>query len=112
MSLMKTIYGELHEHALVETAEEFSTEWCWRSKHWFAVQKHNNGDFSIPVAINCLNKAKLKIGLAHLKRRKLGSLMDSELRALNSVKALLEEHLLNEHRIASVSHEESHAQRD
>ncbi len=103
MSLMETVYDQLHEQSLVETAEEFSTDWCWRSRSWFAVQKNKNGEFSIPAAINCLNKVKMKIAFAHLKRRKLGNLMDSDIRVLREVKELLEDHLLEHHRIAAVT---------
>ncbi len=103
MSLMETVYDQLHEHSFVETAEEFSTDWCWRSKSWFAVQKNKGGELSVPVAINCLNKVKMKIAFAHLRRRKLGSLIDDDIRVLSEVKELLEEHLLQHHRIAAVA---------
>ena len=102
MTLMETVYDQLYEHSLVETAEEFSKDWCWRSRSWFAVQKNKNGEFSIPVAINCLNAVKVKIALAHLKRRKLGSLVDSDIRILSEVRSMLEDHLLEQHRIAAV----------
>jgi len=100
---METVYQQLHEHSFVETAEEFSKDWCWRSKSWFAVQKNKNGDFSIPVAINCLNAVKVKIALAHLRRKRLGSLVDSDIQILGEVKAVLEDYLLAEHRIAAVA---------
>ena len=103
MTLMETVYDQLYEHSLVETAEEFSKDWCWRSRSWFAVQKNKNGEFSIPVAINCLNAVKVKIALAHLKRRKLGSLVDSDIRVLSEVRSMLEDHLLEQHRIAAVA---------
>ncbi|NDW53611.1 DUF6626 family protein [Aliiroseovarius sp. PrR006] len=102
MSLMEKIYDYLHQNAFVETAEEFSTDWCWRSKSWFAVQKNKNGEFSIPVAINCLNKTKINIALAHLKRKKLGSIADSDIQILSEVRDQLEQHLLEQHRIAAV----------
>ena len=102
MTIMETVYDELHQNAFVDTAEEFSTDWCWRSKSWFAVQKHKQGDFSIPVAINCLNAVKVRIALAHLKRKKLGSIIESDIRILSNVRGLLEEHLLEQHRIAAV----------
>ena len=103
MSLMEDIFKQLHDNSLVETAEDFSTDWCWRSKSWFAVQKNKNGDFSIPVAINCLNAVKVKIALAHLKRKKLGGIADSDLRILGGVRDLLEAHLLERHSIAAVA---------
>ena len=103
MSLIEKVFNHLHEHAFVETAEEFSTDWCWRSKSWFAVQKSKDSDFSIPVAITCLNNVKMKIAFAHLRRRKLGSIADSDIQALGEVKAMIEEHLLERHRIAEVA---------
>ena len=103
MLLMEDIYKRLHEHDLVETAEAFSTDWCWRSKSWFAVQKNKNSDFSIPTAISCLNAVKIRIALAHLQRKRLGSVMDGDIQLLGSVKASLEKYLLEQHRIAAVA---------
>ena len=111
MSLMETVYDQLHENAFVDTAEDFSTDWCWRSKSWFAVQKNKNSDFSIPVAINCLNAIKIKIAMAHLRRKKLGSIADSDIHILGGVRDLLEEHLLEQHRIAAVVHTPSPTER-
>lgn len=103
MSIMEVIYDQLHENAFVDTAEEFSTDWCWRSRSWYAVQKNKSGDFSIPVAINCLNTVKVKIALAHLRKKKFGSIAESDIRILGQIRALLEDHLLEQHRIAAVA---------
>jgi hypothetical protein len=103
---MEEVYYILRENSYVETAEDFSTEWCWRSKNWFAVQKNKKAEFSIPVAINCLNTTKMKIALAHLKRKRLGSIADSDIQILGSIRDALEQHLLDQHRIAAVAEAE------
>ena len=103
MTLIESIYTSLQEHALVETAEDFSTEWCWRSKSWYAVQKNSHADFSIPVAINCLNSVKIKLGFKHMMRKGLGSFVDDDIDVLNNVRAQLEAYLLEKHRITEVA---------
>jgi len=103
MTLMEEVYDQLTESAFVETAEEFSTDWCRRSRSWFSVQKNKQSDFSIPVSINCLNKVKLKIAMAHMRKQKLGGIADSDLRVLQDVRAKLEKHLLERHRVAAVA---------
>jgi len=60
MLLMETIYKELNENKLLNNAEEFSTDWCNRSRSWFAVQKNKGSDFSIPAAISLLNYTKVR----------------------------------------------------
>jgi hypothetical protein len=106
MLIMEEIYVQLHEHAFVETAEEFSTEWCWRSRSWFAVQKNKQNDFSIPVAINCLNSVKIRIAQALLRKKKFGSIVESDLVILRRVRCTLERHLFEQHRIAAVVEQE------
>jgi hypothetical protein len=107
MLLLEDFYKRLHEHDLVETAEDFSTDWCWRSKSWFAVQKNKNSDFSIPAAITCLNRVKVKTALAHLRRKRLGSVGDDDIRLLGAIKKSLETYLLEHHRIAAVAEAET-----
>ncbi|MEN8831918.1 DUF6626 family protein [Pacificibacter sp.] len=107
MSLMEEVYDHLNKNAFVETAEEFSTDWCWRSRSWYAVQKNKKSDFSIPVAINCLNKVKIKIALACIKRKKFGGIVESDIAVLGEVRDRLERYLLEEHRIAEVAEDEA-----
>ena len=107
MSLMERIYTELHQHSFVQTAEQFSTDWCWRSKSWFAVQKTKRSDFSVQTAINCLNKTKVKIAFAHMSRKKLGGIADSDIRVLNGIRDELETYLLEQHKIAAVAGDDS-----
>jgi hypothetical protein len=103
MTLMEEVYDQLAKNTFVETAEEFSTDWCWRSRSWFSVQKNKKSYFSIPVAINCLTKVKIKIAMVHLRKQKLGGIADSDLRVLQEVRAKLEKHLLEQHRVAAVA---------
>jgi len=103
MTFMEVVFDQLNKNAFVETAEEFSTDWCWRSKSWYAVQKNKQSDFSIPVAINCLNKVKIKIALAHLRKKKFGGIAESDIRVLSAVREQLEQHLLETHRIAAIA---------
>jgi hypothetical protein len=100
---MEEIYNQLLIDGFVENAEEFSARWCWRSKSWFAVQRNKGGDFTIEVAINCLNVTRVRIALAHLRRKQLGSIADSDLRILNDVRSKLELYLLEQHRITAVA---------
>ena len=103
MSLIEEVYDQLNKNAFVETAEEFSTDWCWKSKSWYGVQKNNRSDFSIPVAINCLNKVKIMIAMAHMRKKKLGSIAESDIRLLSVVREKLEQYLLDVHRIAAIA---------
>lgn len=102
MLLMETIYKDLKEYDLVNNAEEFSTDWCNRSRSWFAVQKNKGSDFSIPVAINLLHYVKVRRAMLILKRRQLGSILDGEINLLASINEHLDEYLLNVHQIAAV----------
>ena len=103
MSLIEEVYDQLNQNAFVETAEEFSTDWCWKSKSWYGVQKNNLSDFSIPVAINCLNKVKIMIAMAHMRKKKLGSIAESDIRLLSVIREKLEQYLLDVHRIAAIA---------
>ena len=106
MTLMEEVYDQLAQNAFVETAEEFSTDWCWRSRSWFSVQKNKQSDFSIPVAINFLNKVKVRIAMMHVRKHKLGGIAESDLGVLQDVRAKLEKHLLEQHKVAAVAEPE------
>ncbi|MCA0045110.1 DUF6626 family protein [Celeribacter litoreus] len=107
MLLMEEIYLQLRKQDLVDTAEQFSTDWCWRSRSWYAVQKNKENDLTVATAITCLNNVKVKIALAHLKRKKLGSIIDGDIKTLGFIKDQLEVYLLVKHRIAAVADEET-----
>jgi hypothetical protein len=102
MSIMEEVYDQLKQDNFVDTAEDFSVDWCWRSKSWYSVQKNKGSDFSIVVAINCLNKVKIKIALEHIKKKKFGSIAESNIKLLSVVQDKLSEYLLLEHRIAGI----------
>lgn len=103
MLLMEEIYLQLREQDLVETAEQFSTDWCWRSRSWYAVQKNKQKDLTVTTAITCLNNVKVKLALAHLRRKKFGSIIDSDIEALGCIKSRLETYLIVKHRVAAVA---------
>ena len=102
MLLMETIYKDIKEYDLVDNAEEFSTDWCNRSRSWFAVQKNKGSDFSVPVAITLLHYVKVRRAILILKRRQLGSILDGEINLLASINEHLDDYLLNSHQIAAV----------
>jgi hypothetical protein len=103
MSIMEEVYDQLNQNAFVDTAEDFSTDWCWRSKSWYALQKNKKSDFTIAVAINGLNKVRIGIAMAHLRKKKFGSIAENDIRLLSTVRDKLEQYLLSEHRIAAVT---------
>lgn len=103
MTLIEKIYQSLTSKALVESAEEFSTDWCKRSKSWFAVQKRSKAEFTIPVAINCLNKVKTRLTFKLSQKNKVGSFVDDEIAVLHAVRDQLEAYLLEKHRICRVA---------
>ena len=107
MLLMEEIYLQLRENDLVDTAEDFSTDWCWRSRSWYAVQKNKENDLTVTTAITCLNNVKVKLALAHLRRKKFGSIIDCDIQTLGFIKSRLEAYLLVKHRIAAVADEET-----
>jgi len=107
MLLMEEIYLQLREHDLVDTAEQFSTDWCWRSRSWYAVQKNKERDLTVATAITCLNNVKVKIALAQLRRKKFGSIVEGDIETLGIIKCRLEAYLLVKHRIAAVAGEET-----
>ena len=107
MLLMEKIYKELNENRLLSNAEEFSTDWCNRSRSWFAVQKNKGSDFSIPAAISLLNYVKVRRAMRILKRKQLGAILDDEIAMLTSIIDDLDNYLLNAHQIAAVEETEA-----
>ena len=103
MLLMETIYTELHDFDIVESAEEFSTAWCGKSKSWFAVQKNKGGELSVATAITLLNYTKIRRALRILKRKQVGAILDDEISLLTDIIKRLDEYLLQAHNIAEVA---------
>lgn len=103
MLLMEEIYTDLHALEIVDSAEEFGTNWCGKSKSWFAVQKNKGGDLSVAAAIALLNHLKVRRALWILRRQKVGSILDNEISLLTSIISRLDDYLLQSHNIAEVA---------
>ncbi len=102
MLLMEKIYNDLKAEALVETAEDFSQDWCRRSRSWFAVQKSSASDLSVEAAIACTQTTQVKLAFLHLRKKHLGAIVDSEIATLREIKSSLESYLREQHSILSV----------
>ncbi len=103
MLLIEQIYETLTEHDLVLTAEEFSLDWCGKSRSWYGERRHSRRDFSVTAAISCLDKVNLRqVGLS-LSNRRLGGLLEAEIRALDEVREALKAYLAEQHRITEVT---------
>ncbi len=102
MILIEKVFKHQCEHDLVLTAEDFSTDWCGKSKSWYAVQKHSGSEFSVTAAINCLDKVSMKLVLLKMSRRRMGGLLEAEIRALDEIRQRLKEYLNEQHRITEV----------
>jgi len=63
--LVKQIYELLEQAELVETLEEYSTQWLNKHKTTASYLIHKNKDLSINVKLNCLNNIKNKIQKAN-----------------------------------------------
>ena len=103
MLLMETIYTDLYKYDIVDSAEEFGTAWCGRSKSWFAVQKIMGGDLSVATAIALLNYTKVRRTLRILKRKQLGAILDDEINLLTAIIERLDDYLLQAHNIVEVA---------
>ena len=103
MLLMETIYTDLHNFDIVDSAEEFSTVWCGKSKSWFAVQKNKGGDLSVAAAITLLNYIKVRRALLILRRKKMGAILDDDINLLATIIKSLDDYLLQSHNILEVA---------
>lgn len=91
MTLLETIYTELKQAGLVANAEDFSSNYLGRSKHWFAFQKHAQRDFSVGAAVQCLRSIQSQSTSVPLQRS-----------ALLRIKHQLRHHLSERYGIAEV----------
>lgn len=91
MTLLETIYTELKQAGLVANAEDFSSNYLGRSKHWFAFQKHSQRDFSVGAAVQCLRSIQSQSTSVPLQRS-----------ALLRIKYQLRHHLSERYGIAEV----------
>ncbi len=103
MLLIEKILGLLVEQDLVATAEEFSTDWCCKSRSWYAERKHSRRDFSVTAAISCLDTANRKLMLLRMRQKRMGGLLQAEIAALGQIEDALRAFLHEQHRITEVA---------
>ena len=103
MTLLVEVFERLIEHDLVQSAEEFSTDWCGKSKSWFGERKHSGRDFSVTAAIDCIRSVQLKLVTLRLSNRRMGGFLEPDIRALDEVNAALKAFLAEQHRITEVA---------
>lgn len=102
MLLVEQVFEELCEHDLVQTAEDFSTDWCCKSRSWFSERKHSQRDFSVSAAISCLDAINTKQAILRMRQRRMGGLLDAEVRALERIRQALRLYLQDQYRIGEV----------
>lgn len=107
MTLLEKVYERLVEHDLAQNGEEFSTDWCGKSKSWFGERKHSGRDFSVTAAIDCMQSVQLKLVTLKLSNRRMGGLLEAEIRGLDEVDAALKAFLAERHRITAVALDEA-----
>ncbi|MCF2904642.1 hypothetical protein L0666_06565 [Octadecabacter sp. CECT 8868] len=103
LTLVELVYETLAEHDLVLTAEDFSTDWCRKSKSWYAERKHNGRGFSVTAAIDCLDAVNMKCAILSLSQRRMGGLLEAEINALGDISEALKTYLAEQHRITEVA---------
>lgn len=102
MLLIESVYRALAEHDLVLSAEDFSTDWCGKSRSWYAERKHSERDFSVTAAIDCLERINMRRTMLKLSNRRMGGLLETEIRVLDEISEALREWLAEQHRITEV----------
>lgn len=103
MLLIERVLNVLVEHDLVETAEDFSMDWCCKSRSWYAERKHSKRDFSVTAAISCLDAANRKLLLLRMRQKRLGGLLNAEIMAVGEIEDALRAFLHEQHRITEVA---------
>ncbi len=103
MLLIEKIFELLVEHDLVSSAEDFSTDWCCKSRSWYAERKHSKRDFSVTAAISCLDTSNRKQLLLRMRQRRMGGLLEAEILALGQIQDALRAFLHDQHRITEVA---------
>jgi hypothetical protein len=94
MTLLETTYSHLRQAGLVSCAETFSIDYLSKNKNWYAFQTHNERDFSVDAAVQCLRSIRTNKALAGLDTQQRSALLESE-------RALLA-HLKTQHCVADV----------
>lgn len=94
MTLLEKTYKDLRSYDVVSNAEHFSVKFLNRSRSWYAVQTHEQRDFSTAAAIQCLRSIRneLTVDGDNAQRRK----------ALEMAAVALLEHLNKNHSISNV----------
>ncbi|WP_171134953.1 DUF6626 family protein [Ruegeria sp. HKCCD7221] len=103
MLLIEQVYIKLSECDLVETAEDFSRDWCGKSRSWYAERRHNKRDFSVTAAINCIEAINLKRALLSMRGRRFSGLLEVEIRELGQLQEDIQTYLAEQHRITEVA---------
>ena len=85
MTLLENIYHHLHHNGLTNSREHFSIKYLGKSKNWYAVQTHEQRDFSTNTAIACLRN--IRFGLCD------PTLDDTQRLALRTAERLVTQHL-------------------
>lgn len=103
MLLVEQVFEELREHDLVQTAEDFSTDWCRKSRSWFSECKHSQRDFSASAAISCLDAVNRNKAIFRMSQRRMGGLLDAEVGALERMGQAIKVYLRDQYRIGDVA---------
>ena len=103
MLLIEKILNLLVEHDMVASAEDFSTDWCCKSRSWYAERKHSKRDFSVTAAISCLDTANRKLLMLRMRQKRMGGLLNAEVVALGQIEDALRAFLHEQHRITEVA---------
>ena len=84
MNIMKDTYTALRNAKLIKSGRQFSSIYVLRNANWFAYQKHNESDFSLASAIDCLRSVRKQI-------QRIEALNEVQTRALQAIEDRLSE---------------------
>jgi hypothetical protein len=62
MNIMTDTYTALRNAKMIKSGRQFSSTYVLRNANWFAYQKHNDRDFSLGAAIDCLRSVRKQLG--------------------------------------------------
>lgn len=95
MTLLETIYNSLRCNDLVRNAEHFSTAYLSKSRSWYAVQTHEQRDFSSAAAIQCLRQIRST-------QTNTVALSGEQRVTLSAAEELIADYLQDKHAIAAI----------
>lgn len=58
MNIMTDTYTALRNAKMIKSGRQFSSTYVLRNANWFAYQKHNDRDFGLGAAIDCLRSVR------------------------------------------------------